>query len=42
MVAIVSLLISVNAMSSASIEDVVTVGCLDILQAIGVLYKVII
>ncbi len=42
MVTIASLLASVSAKSSASVEDVVTVGCLDALQAIEVLYKVII
>ena len=40
-VAIASLLASVKARSSASVEDVVTVGCFDAFQAIGVPYKVI-
>ncbi len=42
MVAIVSLLASMNAKSSASVEDVMTVSCFDTFQAIGVLYRVII
>ncbi len=40
--AIASLLASVNTRSSASIEDIVTVNCFDVFQAIEVPYRVII
>ncbi len=42
MVAITSLLAFINARSSVSVEDVVTVSCFDAFQAIGDPYKVII
>ena len=40
-VVIASLLASVNAKNSVSVEDIVTVNCFDVFQAIEVPYKVI-